>query len=228
MILCIETSTDICSVSIVSEGKVVACKESESDFSHSRVLTRFIEDVLAEAGLDSMHGLEAVAISEGPGSYTALRIGASVAKGICFACDIPLIAINSLEILACGLSESGVVGERDVIVPVIDARRMEIYMKVFNHQLIELEKTRAHILDATSFSYLSECETVHIVGNAVPKMQDFLETSNCQYSSLQPSSRYMARIADRRHKDKMYADTVYFEPFYFKSPNITTSKKKLL
>lgn len=227
MILCLETSTDICSVSICdTDGHLLAIKETERNFSHSEVITLFIESVLADAG-KSMQECCAIALSSGPGSYTALRVGASVAKGLCYGLDIPFISLPSLLIMADSLY--GKVNADEVIFSVKDARRMEVYCEVYTSAIELIEATSARILHEDSLTYLDAFKTIHIVGDASAKVGEIAQKAeNVIVHEAPPSSLHMHRLAVERYRMAQYDEITAFEPNYFKKPNITKSKKKLL
>ena len=149
LILNIETATTVCSVSMAKDGKVLAFRERNDGYSHSELVSPFIEEMLLELNLDSKD-IDAVAVSEGPGSYTGLRIGVSTAKGLCFSLDVPLIAISSLQSMALEASEK--YPNIDAFHPMIDARRMEVYTQIFNSDNIAQSVTEAKILDENSYS----------------------------------------------------------------------------
>lgn len=211
-ILCLETSTTNCSVAISLDGMVKAIREENNKkFSHSEKLHVFIAEVLEESGL-KMSDLDAVAVSKGPGSYTGLRIGVSAAKGLCFALDIPLISSPSLEILAQQ-------GQRDgyYTIPLLDARRMEVYSAVFNTKLEQIRDTQAEILDASSFlKYLENGKTVFL-GDGAAKFKDLYAHKNAIFLEEKfPSAASMALLAEAKFKVSDTEDVAYFEPFYLK------------
>ncbi|MBV1922576.1 MAG: tRNA (adenosine(37)-N6)-threonylcarbamoyltransferase complex dimerization subunit type 1 TsaB, partial [Flavobacteriaceae bacterium] len=159
-ILCLETSTTNCSVALSVNGSVIALKEDNSNqYSHAERLHVFIEEVLSESNIKK-DDLDAIAISKGPGSYTGLRIGVSAAKGLCFALDVPLISIPTLEILASQLQI-----ENGLIISMLDARRMEVYSSVYNKEIIEVRETKAEVIDETSFVSFLDIENVFFIGN---------------------------------------------------------------
>ncbi|WP_311195872.1 tRNA (adenosine(37)-N6)-threonylcarbamoyltransferase complex dimerization subunit type 1 TsaB [Antarcticibacterium sp. 1MA-6-2] len=172
-ILCIETASTNCSVALSNGEGVVAVKEDYSlNFSHAERLHIFIQEILRENNL-ALSNLDAIAISEGPGSYTGLRIGVSAAKGLCFSLDIPLIAVPTLASL------SHQVKEKVVVVPMMDARRMEVYTAVFNEQQEQVEKTSAKILEADSYSHLLEKGKVYFIGSGVEKFRNICLARKC-------------------------------------------------
>ena len=200
-ILHIETSTKNCSVSIANCGELISLKEiNTGDYSHAEMLHPLINKALQESKL-TIKDIEAIAVGKGPGSYTGLRIGVSAAKGLCFANDIPLISINSLEILAQTMNiDSG------LIIPMIDARRMEVYAAIYDKNYNSIRETKAEIIDSQSFLDLHE--------NAV-----FIENAF-------PSAKEMTTISFHKFKNKTTEDVAYFEPFYLKDFIATQEKKK--
>jgi tRNA threonylcarbamoyladenosine biosynthesis protein TsaB len=221
-ILNIETSTRNCSVALAKNGKTIICKEiAEIGFSHAEKLHVFIEDIIKEAKIN-FSDLKAIAVSKGPGSYTGLRIGVSAAKGLCFALDIPLISINTLKVLAMQVSiESG------VIIPMIDARRMEVYSAIFDHQFNKIRTIEAQILDENSFSEIEE--KIYIVGDSSDKAKTILTNRNITYLDeiLFPSTNQMGQLSFEKFQNNDFEDLAYFEPFYLKDFLITTPKSKV-
>jgi tRNA threonylcarbamoyladenosine biosynthesis protein TsaB len=213
LILNLETATTNCSVSLGREGKLLALREENyQGYSHSEKLHVFIDEVMEEAGV-TMEELKAVAVSKGPGSYTGLRIGVAAAKGICFALDIPLIATPTLDSLARQLRVSGA----GFLVPMLDARRMEVYAKVLNTSHEVVRETRAEIIDADSFSEFAEKAPVYLLGNGAGKCAGILEHANFHFrEELLPSAREMAGMSYQRYANKEFEDLAYFEPYYLK------------
>lgn len=211
-ILCLETSTTNCSVAIAVDGKIKAIREDNNQkFSHAEKLHVFIDDVLQEANLDKKQ-LNAIAISKGPGSYTGLRIGVSAAKGLCFALDIPLIATFTLEVLA-----QQVEMKNAYIIPLLDARRMEVYSAVFNSEKKLVRETKAEILDENSFqNYLNERKVIFI-GDGASKFQPLCSHKNAVFLTEKfPSAKDMVLLAEAKYKISDIENVAYFEPFYLK------------
>ncbi|MFC7357977.1 tRNA (adenosine(37)-N6)-threonylcarbamoyltransferase complex dimerization subunit type 1 TsaB [Jejudonia soesokkakensis] len=210
-ILCLETATTNCSVTLSIDGSVIAFREDDSaGYSHAEKLHVFIADVLKEASV-TMENLDAIAVSKGPGSYTGLRIGVSAAKGLCYALDIPLISIPTLTLLAEKVSEKG------IIIPMIDARRMEVYSAVFSSERKQIRETKAEILTETSFKeYASEAKII-CIGNGVTKFKEICQWTTVVFmENIQPSSKEMALIAENKYKKNDTEDVAYFEPYYLK------------
>lgn len=224
LILCLETTTTNCSVALAQHGKVIALKEDMSKgYSHGERLHQYVAEVLKECGY-KLKDLDAVAVSKGPGSYTGLRIGVSSAKGLCFANDIPLIAVATLQSLAHQVN----LEEITHIIPLLDARRMEVYSAVFNAKFEKIRETRAEIIDEHSFdSYLEEGKTVFI-GNGVEKFEAICEHPNALFIwDALPSAREMAPLAENYFENNVLEDLAYFEPYYLKDFMVTKPKKKV-
>ena len=213
LLLCIETSTTNCSISLSENGKCIAIKEdNNTGYSHSESLHVFIEELLAEQNV-SINQLSAIVVSKGPGSYTGLRIGVSAAKGLCYALDIPLIAINTLDSLAAQVSET----EKCYIVPMLDARRMEVYTATYTQNLTCVEATKAYILDETSYSDLLEKQTTIFIGNGVAKFQEICSHPNAKFiTQTTPSAKQLCQLGWTKFEKKDFEDVAYFEPFYLK------------
>lgn len=224
-ILNIETSTDICSVCISRGDEILSIRETPRSYSHSEVIAVFVDECLKEANL-STNDLDAVSISRGPGSYTALRIGAATAKGICFAMDIPLISIGTLEALAGSVIH--LCGENDIIIPMIDARRKEVYHAIYNHDFKNIHKVEPIILDENTFDEFSKYDKIHFCGDGVPKSKDILSISNAIFHDVECSSLHMVKLSNENFDKKIFEDIAYYEPNYYKGANITVQKKNIL
>ncbi len=212
-ILCIETATTNCSVALSDSGSVIAFKEDyNKQYSHGERLHTYIQEVL-EAAKYTWDQIDAIAISEGPGSYTGLRIGVSAAKGFCYAKNLPLIAIPTLESLARQVNI-----DAGFIVPMLDARRMEAYAVVLDTNYKILQEVAPTILEASSFSdYLDE-SPVYFIGNSNAKFKAICEHANAQFmADTLPSACDMAILAEQRFKANNFEDLAYFEPRYLKA-----------
>lgn len=226
MILCIETSTDVCSAALAEAGKTIAHKELIGMNAHAATLTPLIEELLAEAGI-SMSELDAVAVSSGPGSYTGLRIGVCTAKGICYALSKPLIAINSLHIIAEAIFES--CPEAKYAVPMIDARRMEVYTEIINRDGEIVMDVEAKIIDETSFAEKLAHEELYLGGNGADKCKSVITSENAKYAdNIMPLAKNMSKLAQDKFESKQYESVAYFEPYYLKEFVATTPKNKVL
>jgi len=211
-ILNIETSTTNCSVSLSNRGETLILKEDyNSDYSHAERLHKYIDEVLSQANIEPKQ-LDAIAVSKGPGSYTGLRIGVSTTKGLCFALDKPLLAISTLEALAHQVDV-----ENGVIIPMLDARRMEVYSAVFDASYVQIRETQAQILDESSFvDYLNKGK-VYFIGNGVDKSKDIITHPNAQFiDGKLPSANEMSKLSDNKFTKNDIEDVAYFEPYYLK------------
>ena len=213
LILCLETATTNCSVALCEEGSVIALKEDNSKgYSHAEKLHVFIDEILKENNL-KINDVDAVAISKGPGSYTGLRIGVSAAKGLCFAQDIPLISVPTLTALA----KQAFPNEGEQVIPMLDARRMEVYSAVFNSDFNQIRETKAQVLSEDSFQEELEKGKVYFIGNGVSKFKEICAHSNAIYvEDKLPSAREMCAIAHNKYKIGDMEDVAYFEPYYLK------------
>ncbi|AWG20334.1 tRNA (adenosine(37)-N6)-threonylcarbamoyltransferase complex dimerization subunit type 1 TsaB [Flavobacterium faecale] len=219
-ILNIETATKNCSVSIAKNGETIVCLEAaEAGFSHAEKLHVFIEQCLVDATI-SFQDLAAIAVSQGPGSYTGLRIGVSAAKGLCYALGIPLIAVDTLKSLA---SQANV--NDGVIVPMLDARRMEVYSAIFDASLQSKREIQAEIITEESFTDLEG--PLYFVGDCAEKCKTVLTGDKFIFleNIIYPSAREMSILSYELFKNEVTVDVAYFEPFYLKDFMITTSKK---
>lgn len=221
LILNLETATTNCSVSLTKNGKTISIKEHDTpNYSHSEQLHVFIQEVLKAASV-SLSDIDAVAVSKGPGSYTGLRIGVSAAKGLCFSLDIPLISIPTLESMA-QQSESR---EIDFIIPLLDARRMEVYSHVFDNQLKGIRETRAEIIDKNSFSTYLQQGKVLLLGSGAAKCKEVLSDSVDYNLECVPSSEQMSQLSFDKYQASDFEDVAYFEPYYLKDFILQTKKK---
>jgi len=220
-ILNIETATKNCSVSIAKNGETIVCKEiAEEGYSHAEKLHVFIEEVIAEAKI-TVQDLTAIAVSQGPGSYTGLRIGVSAAKGLCFALNIPLIAVDTLQTLASQAKVS-----EGKIIPMLDARRMEVYSAVFNTALETERPILAEVIDENSF--VAYTEAVYFVGDCADKCKAVLTKENFVFLEeiKYPSAAAMSKISYDKYQKSDTVDVAYFEPYYLKDFMMTTPKKQ--
>lgn len=211
-ILNIETATTNCSVSLSKEGETFILKEDYGNgYSHAERLHVYIEEVLEQANL-SLKDIDAVAISKGPGSYTGLRIGVSTAKGLCFAADKPLISISTLEALAHQVKV-----DDGIIIPMLDARRMEVYSAVFDTNHKQIREVQAQVLDESSFADYLALGKVYFIGNGVEKTKTLIEHPNAIFiEGKLPSANEMSQLAFDKYKKDDIEDVAYFEPYYLK------------
>jgi tRNA threonylcarbamoyladenosine biosynthesis protein TsaB len=217
LILQIETATTVCSVALSENGSVLAYKELEQRNVHAEIITLFIYEVLKTAD-KKYQELDAVAVSCGPGSYTGLRIGISAAKGLCFALDIPLIAVETLEGIADGMLSQNTVEENTLLCPMIDARRMEVFTAVFNGKGERIKPTSAEIIDENSFSDLLKTNKVLFFGDGAVKCSEVLgSNTNAEIiPGFINSARYITKKATEKYEAKDFEDVAYFEPYYLK------------
>ena len=224
LLLHIETATDVTSICISRDTSVLSIKNGSGPMKHAQELTCLIQDSMKELGL-SFKELDAVSVSQGPGSYTALRVGTSVAKGICYASDKPLIAIDTLEALAY---TSALQIEADLYCPMIDARRKEVYMSFYNNKSTVLKPCQALILEATTFAeYVQEGQTIVFSGNGSSKFQEMVSRPEFLFSEVNCSAINLIPLALKAYEKKEFQSIAYFEPVYLKPPNITVPKKRL-
>ena len=222
-ILHIETSSKQCSVALAYKGKTLTSRVLNSEsFSHNEKLHLFISEVLKEANLKPKQ-LDAISVSKGPGSYTGLRIGVAAAKGFCFALDIPLIALNSLEILVQGVTQA----EVELIIPMMDARRMEVYTAIFDGNKNWINQTSALVLSQNSFKEIVKDKTVLFLGNGINKFQELIPEINLIHSfeNNYPNAIDMVELTWEKYISEDFESLAYFEPFYLKDFQTTTSKK---
>jgi tRNA threonylcarbamoyladenosine biosynthesis protein TsaB len=233
LILSIESGTNTCSVALSDGIELIGYIEShDQEYNHAKKLTLFIDTLLQRHRID-VKSLKAVAISKGPGSYTGLRIGVSVAKGICYALDIPLLALGSLEVMAVGaidwLKKNPLSLNPELLCPMIDARRMEVYTQIFDSNINALTNIEAKILDTRSFSNLLENKRILFFGNGSFKAKSILNHINASFADdFKPSARFMISLAWRNLKDERFEDVAYFEPLYLKDFVATVQKNKVI
>jgi tRNA threonylcarbamoyladenosine biosynthesis protein TsaB len=219
-ILNIETATRNCSVSLAKDGKTIICKEiAEEGYSHAERLHVFIEEIIQESKI-RFNDLAAIAVSQGPGSYTGLRIGISAAKGLCFALAIPLIAVDTLQVLVSQVTISD-----GLIIPMLDARRMEVYSAIFNSNFEKIRAVQAEIITENSFINLQE--RLYLIGDCAEKCKTVLTNNNFIFleENKFPSAKEMSKLSFEKFKNTDFVDLAYFEPYYLKDFMFTTSKK---
>ena len=235
VILNIETSSDVCSVAITCDGRVLTEKESTEGLNHSKLLSVFVGDVFKETGLE-IKSVDAIAVSKGPGSYTGLRIGVSLAKGLCYALGKPLIGVGTLDSLVShaliSLDQyiSDLAIEGDILFcPMIDARRMEVYTSLYNRKGEKLEEVSAKIINSSSYSKYLKTHTIFFFGNGSVKCQSLIEHPNALFRGpLKSSARYMLRLAEKKYELSKFENVAYFEPFYLKDFVATTPGNKVI
>ena len=251
-IILIETSTTLCSVALAENGVIVDYRESSAPKAHASLTAVFIQEMLAERGL-SVNDCDAVCVSMGPGSYTGLRVGVSTAKGLCFGARKPLIAVGTLDTLVAqatdASSNGAAVPDYKYIVPMIDARRMEVYTAVFKKNDLgntdhiipsetgnqdrevsnfgQITETAPMIIDENSFADILADGPVLFIGDGAGKCADVIKHPNAHFCQCHPKASSMLSPALAAYKEKRFEDVAYFEPFYLKEFVATVSKKKL-
>lgn len=232
LILCIETGTDICSVGLSRDGELISLRESDEGRDHAKRVGVFVDELLRENDV-APDELDAIAVGMGPGSYTGLRIGVSFAKGMCYGLQIPLVAVGSLDALAAVAIEDNEAGILDVenwddaiLCPMVDARRMEVYTRLFNAKGEPQSEVSAEIVTEESFAEWRKEKQLVIFGNGAAKCCEVLPDAT--YINITPSARGLARLAEQRLQEGKTEDIAYFEPFYLKDFVVIPSKKKLL
>lgn len=221
-ILCLETATTNCSVAIGVNGKVeVLIEEDTQNYSHSEQLHVFVDRAIEQCPF-SINEIDAIGVSMGPGSYTGLRIGVSAAKGLCFALDVPLIAVPTLESMANQVD----LGKDELVIPLLDARRMEVYSSVFDSDYSNIRETKAEIITEESFNEYLDFSKVFLVGNGSEKCKGILKSSVFSFQpKVVPSARELVALAENKYKIGDFEDVAYFEPFYLKDFVLQQKKK---
>ena len=228
-IILIETSTALCSVALAQDGAVTAYRESSAPKAHASLTAVFIQEMLQERGL-TLADCKAICVSKGPGSYTGLRVGVSTAKGLCFGSGKPLLAVGTLDTLVAQAEDPE---EYRYIIPMIDARRMEVYTAVFEiagqagNDARQITETAPAIIDENSFAEYLEQGPCLFIGDGAGKCADVIKHPNAHFCQCCPKASAMLEPAMTAYKEKRFEDVAYFEPFYLKEFVATVSKKKL-
>jgi len=226
-ILNIETSTNVCSVAVVNEGHVIWNEEDHSGPNHAVTLGVYVDQALSFIDNSGLQ-LEAVAVSGGPGSYTGLRIGVSMAKGTCYGRDAKLIAVPTLEAMCVPLLLDEKVPEEALLCPMLDARRMEVYAQVFDRALRTVREIQADIIDENSYKEILDEHPVYFFGPGAEKCENVITHPNAHFiSSIEPLARDMAPLATKRFYKQQFEDVAYYVPFYLKEFQATMPKKLL-
>lgn len=225
-ILCIETSTKVCSVALFEKDHLIDFEEEGGSYSHAENLAVFIEGLLKRQKI-SYRDLKAVAVTKGPGSYTGLRIGVSLAKGIAYGANIPLIAIDSLKSMAWGAIQK-MEDEEALYCPMIDARRMEVYAAVYDSKLQIVRAIDADIVEPDTYRDFLEQKRVYFFGDGAEKCQSTIQHPNAVFVKQNASAKNMGVPAFEAFQNKAFEDVAYFEPFYLKEFVALKSKKKLV
>jgi len=226
IILHIETSTQLCSIALSKDQKCIFSRENPDGMNHAAMLSVFIEEAFNH--LKSLNATpDAIAVSGGPGSYTGLRIGASTAKGLCYGLNIPLIQVNSLEILAYeAIQQLDHITPKMLFVPMIDARRMEVYTAIYDHSINLIQGVHAEIITTQSYSGHLSAQKMVFFGNGAAKCKSVIESENAIFlEDIHPRATNMISPALHKMKAGAYENVAYFEPFYLKE-FFTTAKTK--
>jgi tRNA threonylcarbamoyladenosine biosynthesis protein TsaB len=214
-LLSIETSTQVCSVAIHQQGELLAFRELREPRSAASQLAPMIDAVMIESNTQSAM-LGAVVVAAGPGSYTGLRIGVATAKGICFALNLPLIAVNTLDLVAQQGKER-ISNNAGLLCPMLDARRMEVYCKLVDYNLNEVEPTQAKIIEATSFNEYLKKKPVYFIGEGATKCREIISHTNANFlDDVIPNASHLGKMGYRKWTQQDFEDTATFEPFYLK------------
>jgi len=226
LFLAIETATTNCSVALFSEDKLIAYKEQGGEYSHAENLAVFVDELLQETGSDKSN-LKAIIIGKGPGSYTGLRIGVSFAKGLCYALEIPLIAIDSLFGLAVH-AESQIKGSNALLCPMIDARRMEVYTCLYDNSFNMVQDISAKVIEENTFQEQLKHQKIYFFGNGSEKCKETIIHENAIFlAGIETSAKFLGRKGIEKFKASDFEDLAYFEPFYLKE-FMANKPKKLL
>ena len=231
-ILLIETSTALCSTALAENGVITSYRESSAPKAHASLTAVFIQEMLAERGI-TLDGCNAICVSKGPGSYTGLRVGVSTAKGLCFGSGKPLLAVGTLDTLVAQAAAGhhtvnpDLTGNLRFVIPMIDARRMEVYSAIFSPDGTQITETTPVIVDENSFAEYLEQGPVLFIGDGAGKCADVIKHPNAHFCQCHPKASSMLSPAIAAYKEKRFEDVAYFEPFYLKEFVATVSKKKL-
>lgn len=227
-IILIETSTSLCSAALAEDGRIISERVSDEPRAHASKTAPFVSEMLSEKGL-KVSDCDAVAVSKGPGSYTGLRVGVSTAKGLCFGAGIPMISVGTLDTLVWQAIDGNMLPEGcRYIIPMIDARRMEVYTGIFTPDGAQVSPTVASVIDQDSFRQQLEEGPVLFIGDGADKCKGTLTSPNARFIQCCPKASSMLHPALKALEDKRFEDVAYFEPFYLKEFITTVSKKKIL
>lgn len=221
--LCLETSTKVCSASLFIRNQLVDWKEEDGSYSHAEKLALFIEEILHNQQIQ-IKDLKTIAVSKGPGSYTGLRIGVSLAKGLAYGLNIPLISIDSLKSMAWAAKQQ-VTDPKALFCPMIDARRMEVYTALYTSELKLKKEISAEIIDEKSFNSILDENNIYFFGDGAEKCKSVLTHSNANFLPIKSSAKYMGELAEKSFLNSDFEDSAYFEPYYLKEFVALKSKK---
>jgi len=226
-IILIETSTALCSVALAEDGRIIAYKESETPRAQASLTAPFVKEVLDSQGI-GVRDCDAVCVSKGPGSYTGLRVGVSTAKGLCFGAGIPLIAVGTLDTLVYQAADEGLLPKScRYVVPMVDARRMEVYTAVFSPDGRQLTDTRPQVIEPGEYAELLAESPVLFIGDGAGKCSEALAHPGARFVQCCPKASAMLRPAFEAFEAGRFENTAYFEPFYLKEFIATVPRKKL-
>ena len=226
-ILHIETSTNVCSVAVSEDGQCIFCKEDFNGPNHAVVLGSFVDEALSFADSHAIP-VDAVAVSSGPGSYTGLRIGVSMAKGICYGHGIKLLSVPTLKLMCVPILLREMIEDAALLCPMLDARRMEVYAAIFDRSLREIRPTQADIVDENTYKVLLDRQPIYFFGNGAEKCKEVIRHPNARFlADIHPLAKWMMPLAERKMMNGEYEDVAYFVPYYLKD-FVAKMPKKLL
>ena len=216
-ILHIETSTNVCSVAVSEDGKVIFDKADRTGNNHAEALGSFVDEAMSFADSHAIP-LDAVAVSSGPGSYTGLRIGVSMAKGVCYALNLPLLSVPTLELMCVPvLLRNEEIEDEALLCPMIDARRMEVYAAIYDRALKPVRGIQADVVDADTYRQWLEDRPVYFFGNGAAKCMDTINHPNAHLiEGIEPVAKWMMPLAERKMLNDIHEDVAYFVPYYLK------------
>ena len=227
-ILHIETSTSVCSVAVSEDGKVIFDKADRTGNNHAEALGSFVDEAMSFADSHAIP-LDAVAVSGGPGSYTGLRIGVSMAKGVCYALDIPLVSVSTLELMCVPvLLRYDDMEENALLCPMIDARRMEVYASLYDRALKPVRDIQADVVDSDTYRKWLDERPVYFFGNGAAKCIETINHPNAHLiDGIEPLAKWMMPLAEKKMLNNIHEDVAYYVPFYLKDFVAKTPKKLL-
>ncbi len=226
-ILHIETSTNVCSVAVSEDGQCIFSKEDFNGPNHAVVLGSFVDEALSFADSHAIP-VDAVAVSSGPGSYTGLRIGVSMAKGICYGHGIKLLSVPTLKLMCVPILLREMIEDAALLCPMLDARRMEVYAAIFDRSLREIRPTQADIVDENTYKVLLDRQPIYFFGNGAEKCKEVIRHPNARFlADIHPLAKWMMPFAEKKMMNGEYEDVAYFVPYYLKD-FVAKMPKKLL
>lgn len=226
-ILHIETSTNVCSVAVSEDGQCIFSKEDFNGPNHAVVLGSFVDEAISFADSHAIP-VDAVAVSSGPGSYTGLRIGVSMAKGICYGHGIKLLSVPTLKLMCVPILLREMIEDAALLCPMLDARRMEVYAAIFDRSLREIRPTQADIVDENTYKVLLDRQPIYFFGNGAEKCKEVIRHPNARFlADIHPLAKWMMPLAERKMMNGEYEDVAYFVPYYLKD-FVAKMPKKLL